>query len=77
MFYNTKVEPLFKNGSVFALKNMFYSIFLDLHQFSAGPQGQERAKRGSTRQSLPPEAGRAAATKKAGRTGTLLSHYYI
>lgn len=33
MFYNTKIEPLFKITSKKRIENMFYNIFLDLGQF--------------------------------------------
>jgi len=33
MFYNTKIEPLFKITSKKQIENMFYNIFLDLGQF--------------------------------------------
>lgn len=32
MFYNTKIIPLFETSSDILHKNMFYNIFLDLHQ---------------------------------------------
>ena len=33
MFYNTKIEPLFKITSKKRIENMFYNTFLDLGQF--------------------------------------------